>query len=116
MKKLQGTIIVAIAMLALSSTTVLAQSATNYSDLISESDAGTYEIKGAMTIDHVMAKRFLDLGHVFVDARRSDQYRSAHIPGAISLDVNSRLTEESLAAVAEKDQCIVFYCSDVGCY
>lgn len=93
-----------------------ADTASNYRDLVTKTDSGEFEVEGAMTIGHEEALEFLNKGSVFVDARRTVQYNAGHIPGAINLELNSKMTEENLSEVASKDECIVFYCSDKWCH
>lgn len=84
--------------------------------LITKTGAGTFEIDGAQTIDMEKALRCLNGGVQFVDVRRATQFSIAHIPGAVNLDVNGDLTEESLSNHVDKDQKVVFYCSDAQCF
>lgn len=91
-----------------------AQAQEAWQSLLSESESG-FVIEGARKVDAPQALELMQAGATFVDVRRSTQYSLAHIPGAINLDVNSALTEQSLAEHATKDQILVFYCSDVGC-
>lgn len=86
-----------------------------WKSLITETD-GTFEIKGAKTVSPDQALALLNEGVQFIDVRRATQFSTSHIPGAINLDVNGVLTEESLSKHINRDQPVAFYCSDVGCY
>ncbi len=52
---------------------------------------------------------------VVVDARKKSDWEDGHIDGTVHL-VNSDMTGETLAAVASRDQPVVFYCNGPGCY
>ncbi len=86
----------------------------DWKGLISQTDAG-FNVDGADKVDAPQALELMEAGETFVDVRRSTQYNLAHIPGAINLDVNSALNEQSLSEHATKEQIVVFYCSDAGC-
>lgn len=86
-----------------------------WQSLVKETSTG-FDVEGAQKVDAEAALELLEGGAIFVDVRRSIQFNLSHIAGAVNLDVNYYLTEENLLAHAEKDQKVVFYCSDVGCY
>lgn len=88
----------------------------DWKNLITKSGAGTFEIEGAEKVDPEQALALLNEGVQFIDVRRATQFSMTHIPDAINLDVNGALTEESLSSHVGKDQKVVFYCSDAGCY
>ncbi|MCK5363889.1 MAG: hypothetical protein KAR22_13020, partial [Gammaproteobacteria bacterium] len=78
-----------------------------------------YEVEGATQIDLDTAKAFYDRGAVFVDTSYPDAWKEQRIPGAILLNYNrsadspqTRLTEESLMAVAGKADEIVLHSYD----
>ncbi len=54
-------------------------------------------------------------GALFVDVR-SGGYPYGHIPGAIWLDLKTKLTKASLAEHAKRHQPVVFYCDGFYCY
>ena len=74
-----------------------------------------YSVEGAEKVDAPRALELMEAGETFVDVRRSIQFNLAHIPGAINLDINSALNQQSLSEHVAKDQMVVFYCSDFGC-
>ena len=114
MIKLIGAIFAGIVTLASASNTH-AQT-ENFLDLVTKTEAEKFEVEGAVTIDHFLAKRYLEKGHTFIDVRRDVQFSVGHIPGAVSLELKTAFTKESLAKHASKDDCIIFYCSDAQCY
>jgi class 3 adenylate cyclase/Tfp pilus assembly protein PilF len=67
---------------------------------------GRFEVKGATTIDVILAKALFDQGVLFVDNRRG--LAGGFIKGAKQL---VKPTSEKLEAMAAKDQPVVFYCS-----
>ena len=71
--------------------------------------------ENGMIIDVSTAKSFLDTGVLFVDVRSASSYRGAHIPGAISIDVDDRNFDSKLIEHVKKDQEVVIYCSGTGC-
>jgi rhodanese-related sulfurtransferase len=71
--------------------------------------------ENGMIIDVSTAKSFLDSGVLFVDVRSAGSYRGAHIPGAISIDVDDRDFDSKLIEHVKKDQEVVIYCSGTGC-
>ena len=50
-----------------------------------------------------------------IDARKPFDWERGHIDGAVHI-VNTEMTKEKLAAVARRDQPIVFYCNGPKCY
>ncbi len=79
--------------------------------------SGGFSIEGVRTIELEEAKLLHQEGALFVDTRSaSTGYPKAHIPGAIWLDYKTKLTKKNLAAVADNDTQIVFYCDGVYCY
>ena len=77
---------------------------------------GEYDVRGVTEIDAPTAKAMHDSGGViFVDVRAAGDFNSAHIPGAKNLSLPTRLSKESLAKVAGKDDEIVFSCTGKYC-
>src|SRR5262249_48063954 len=77
---------------------------------------GEYDVMGVTEIDAQTAKALHDRGGViFVNVRAIGQFDLAHIPGAKNLSLPTRLSKESLATVAGKDDEIVFSCMGKYC-
>ncbi|MFW2440210.1 MAG: rhodanese-like domain-containing protein [Arenicellales bacterium] len=72
-------------------------------------------IPGARTVTVEEVKELFDAGVVIVDVRSTRLHARRHIPGAIHLDLKDVYDEESLTAVAKKDEPLVIYCSGVKC-
>ena len=72
-------------------------------------------VEGAVTIDVKRAKELFDEGTKFIDVRSPRLYARRHIPGVHHLDLKDVFDEQSLAAVAARDEPIVIYCSGVKC-
>ena len=72
-------------------------------------------VDGAETIVAARARELFDQGVKFIDVRNSRLYARRHIPGAHHLDLKHVYNEQTLAAVAGKDEPIVVYCSGVKC-
>ena len=72
-------------------------------------------VEGAITVSLQQAKTLFDEGIVFVDVRNVRLYTKKHIPGAYHLDLKDGFEEEALAAIVERDQPVVIYCSGVKC-
>lgn len=89
---------------------------SHFDSLWTKTSTGEFEIPGVEKVDSAQAHQLLQDGAIFVDVRREIQYKLAHVPGAINLDVNSMLSEQSLGEHVAKDQKVVFYCSDKTCY
>ena len=70
---------------------------------------------GATTVTVDEAKWLHDDGAVFIDVRNPRFFANRHIPGAHHLDMKNVFTQESLAAVADKDEPIVIYASSERC-
>jgi rhodanese-related sulfurtransferase len=73
------------------------------------------QVDGAETIDVTRAKELFDDGVKFIDVRNPRLYARRHIPGAHHLDLKNVFDEQTLTAVANKDEPIVIYCSGVKC-
>jgi adenylate cyclase len=86
----------------------------DFKNLVSR-NAGTFDVKGAVKIDAAGAKTLFDRGVVFIDSRSNGPYGRGHIPNAINLYTNTKLTKEALAELAGLDQEIVFYCGGEDC-
>jgi rhodanese-related sulfurtransferase len=73
------------------------------------------QVPGARTVTVEEVKALFDAGVVIVDVRNPRLHARRHIPGAFHLDLKDVFSEESLAAVAKKDEQLVIYCSGVKC-
>jgi rhodanese-related sulfurtransferase/Flp pilus assembly protein TadD len=88
----------------------------DYKKLIVKKKEGEYSVLGATEIDARMAKALYDRGGViFVDVRAIGDFDRGHIPGAKNLSLPTRLSKESLAEVARKDDEVVFSCMGKYC-
>ncbi|MGB5278251.1 MAG: rhodanese-like domain-containing protein [Gammaproteobacteria bacterium] len=72
-------------------------------------------VEGATTVTAAQVKELFDAGVVIVDVRNPRLYARRHIPGAQHLDLKDVFSEASLAAVVNKDEPLVIYCSGVKC-
>ena len=72
-------------------------------------------VDGAITIDAAKAKQMWDKGVTFVDVRPDKDWNAGRIPGAVHLDLDKHLTEESLGKEVSKDQPLVMYCNGIKC-
>jgi len=72
-------------------------------------------IDGAKTADAAMAKVLFDKEVLFVDVRKSKDWDAGRIPGAVHLDVKSKLSEEALAKEVDKNAAVVIYCNGEKC-
>lgn len=79
--------------------------AGDYHDLISGTE-GSFEVKGATTLDVATAKALFDQGVPFVDVRGPNRWAEGHIPGAVGLPF---ISEAELSKIASKDQAVVIY-------
>ena len=84
--------------------------ASDYHDLISGTP-GSFEIKGATTLDVATAKAMFDRGVLFVDVRGPARWAESHIPGAVNLPA---ISEAELSKIVSKDQDVVIYGYDPG--
>lgn len=73
------------------------------------------QAEGATTVSVDEAKWMFDDGAIFIDVRNTRFFDRRHVPGAIHLDKKGVYSEETLAAVASKDDVIVIYSSGVRC-
>ena len=66
---------------------------------------------GYRQIDQETAKQMMaqDDGHLVVDVRRFDEYRSGHIPGAICIP-NESIDRERPEELADPEQILLIYC------
>ena len=87
----------------------------DYKSLVTKS-GGEFTVEGVPKIDLAEAKSLQEEGALFIDVRSEAGYVKGHIPGAVGLDLQTQLTKESLAEVAEKDQVVIFYCDGIYCY
>ncbi len=104
------------AALVMAITAMPAKAESHFNNLITKTSTQEFEIEGTEKIDSAQALQLQQDGVAFVDVRREIQYKLAHVPGAINLEVNTMLTEQSLGEHVTKDQKVVFYCSDKTCY
>jgi adenylate cyclase len=75
-----------------------------------------YVVLGANEINLSAAKTLHDRGSAtFIDVRGPGDFESGHIPGANNLSVATRLSRETLATVAGKDDEVVFSCQGKHC-
>jgi len=87
----------------------------DYKKLIVKKE-GEYRVLGVTEIDARAAKSLHDRGSViFIDVRAAGDFDHGHIPGAKNLSLPTRLSKESLAKVAGKDDEIVFSCMGKYC-
>ncbi len=77
--------------------------------------AAPEHVDGATTISVDEAYEHFEQGLPFVDVRKPSDYDSGRIPGAVNLGLNENFSQESLAAIAGKDEPVVFYCNGVAC-
>ena len=73
------------------------------------------KVDGAVTIDGNRAKALFDQGTLFVDPRKDSDWDAGRIPGAVHLELNNQLSQDSLLAEAKQDEEIVFYCNGIKC-
>lgn len=78
-------------------------------------------VDGATTVDVKQAEAlFNDDGVIIIDPRKQSDFDTAHIPGAIHLDIKGKstnLTEKSLNEATDGDKAakIMFYCNGPSC-
>ncbi len=70
---------------------------------------------GSQAGNSATLKEMLQRGAVVVDVRDAGSHGRGHIPGAFNLDLNIALTEESLMALVDKNDPVVFHCWGVSC-
>ena len=116
MRSLQILSIATLLISAAFATSAFAQSSTDFMTLITETSSGEFDVEGAVEVDHAGALELHNAGVAFIDVRREIQYKLGHIAGATSLELNTQLSETSLAEHFSLDQTLVFYCSDAKCY
>ena len=75
----------------------------------------SFEVAGVEKIQAAAVKEMLQHGTVVVDVRDAGSHGRGHIPGAFNLDLNIALTEESLMALVDKNDPVVFHCWGVSC-
>lgn len=74
-----------------------------------------YDVEGVPKVDVAEVKVFSEHGVAIIDVRDAGSYERGHIPGAVHLDLNMDLTEESLSQVVDKDEEVVFHCWGKAC-
>jgi rhodanese-related sulfurtransferase len=72
-------------------------------------------VDGAVTTSAEQAKALYDQGVAFIDVRNPRLYARKHIPGAHHLDFKHTFSEQALAAVVDRGELLVIYCSGVKC-
>jgi rhodanese-related sulfurtransferase len=73
------------------------------------------QVAGATTVTVEEVKALYDAGAVIIDVRNPRLYARRHIPGAHHQDLKDTFDEDSLQAVAKKDEPVVIYCSGIKC-
>lgn len=76
---------------------------------------GEFDVAGATKVTASEAKSLLERGVPFVDARAHFDYDNGHIPGATNLSLISDLSRETLSAIADPDDEVLFYCHGKYC-
>lgn len=76
---------------------------------------GEYLVDGATKIMPETAKTMRERGVTFIDVRAPKDFGLGHIPGAHNIHVQLVLSRETLAAVAGKDDEVVFSCHGKFC-
>lgn len=84
-------------------------------DLSNADNFAPENIDGARTINTAAAKVLFNKNYPFIDVRGTDDYKTAHIPGAYHLSIKNDFTEQRLREIVEKDQPVVIYCNGVSC-
>ncbi|MBC8239493.1 MAG: tetratricopeptide repeat protein [Alphaproteobacteria bacterium] len=80
--------------------------------LISRTNSGGFEVKGATTIAPKRVQVLLDQGAKIFDVRGSSSWGAGHVPGALHAEkVIGVLTRDNLAKAVKPDQSVIFYCS-----
>ena len=74
-----------------------------------------YDVEGVTKIDAPTAKALSDRGVTIIDVRSAGTYARGHIPGAVHLDLNADLTEESLADLVDQAEEVIFHCWGANC-
>ena len=72
-------------------------------------------VEGATTVDAAKAKALWDEGVLFVDVRPDKDWELGRIPGAVHLELNTVLSEESLSEEVKKHEALVMYCNGMKC-
>ncbi len=72
-------------------------------------------VSGATTIDTAKAVELHGAGVKFIDVRNGKDYKKAHIPGAVHLDLKKGFSKDNLAEVADTGEKIVIYCVGPNC-
>jgi adenylate cyclase len=76
---------------------------------------GYFDVAGATTIDHKLARTLHDRRVKFVDVRPANGFASGHIPGSFNLDVATELSRDSLSRIVGKDEEFVLSCHGKTC-
>jgi TolB-like protein/class 3 adenylate cyclase/rhodanese-related sulfurtransferase len=75
----------------------------------------SYEVTDVQKIEAAAVKEMLEDGTVLIDVRDAGSHGRGRIPGAVHLDLNIALTEESLMAVVDKNDPVIFHCWGPSC-
>jgi rhodanese-related sulfurtransferase len=76
---------------------------------------GEYSVQGTTKVDALTAKALHERGVTFVDLRAHLDYANGHIPGAVNLSLFDDLSAETLGAVVNPDDEVIFYCHGKYC-
>lgn len=78
-------------------------------------ESAPMDVDGSKRITIERGMELWEEGVVFLDVRPMSNYDEGRIPGAVSLHVDSALTEESVSEVVNTDDPVVIYCNGVKC-
>ena len=73
------------------------------------------QLPGAKTIDADEAWWMYEDGVKFIDVRNSRLFARGHVPGAIHLDLKYAYSRQALEAVADRNEPVVIYTSNIKC-
>ena len=83
--------------------------------LLHKDGEGYYDVSGATTIDHKLAKTLHERGVKFVDVRAAKDFASGHVPRSFNLDVATELSRDTLSRIVGKDEELVLSCHGKYC-
>ena len=115
MLKLSIAVALVSVVLVFRATPGITQDGVDHTSLITKTSTSEFLVEGAKRIDHNRAHELYKSGTVFVDVRQTWRFDTAHVRGAVSLDLYSKFTKENLAMHVKKNQPVVFYCADSKC-
>ncbi len=78
-------------------------------------ESAPMSVAGTTTISVEEAAELFDAEVPFVDVRKASDFDAGRIPAAVNIDVKGDFTEAALAAVAGKNDKVVFYCNGEKC-